>query len=169
MRLNAINGSKKTFYKGMTLSNFEKFKRHRIPGFLADLHMALIYADMRYAKEPLVLISVNIDPNEIEDKRGEIDDMCGAWQHPDNSRYNELRGKIWWSTSGGHGMRGIYCGKPVDDYKVLFVAHNMDEMKAHIEGHRHILDKTKDLHSYDTETNEMVDRSGRREITWKDF
>lgn len=35
----------KTFYKGMIGSNFEKFKKHRIPGFLGDLGLALVYAD----------------------------------------------------------------------------------------------------------------------------
>jgi len=145
-------GKIKTFYKGMTASNFEKFKRHSIPGFLSDLSMALIYADPKtmpksIAHEPRVIIAVDIDTDEIADRRCDIGDMCGSWQNPSHPLHNELRSSIWWSTSGGHGNRGIYCGKPMP-YRILFIADpdeyydkiRTPEIKAIIDRNKHLDD-----------------------------
>lgn len=165
MRLNLISDAVaqyKWFYKGMTLSNFNKFKRHRIPGFLSDLEMALIYADMKthsYNTEPRVVIGVLLDTSQIVDLRHEVDDMCGSWQaKPDNQK---LRSGIWWSTSGGHGMRGIYCGQPVD-YKVLFVANNPDEFEA--------MKKDHEVHGILQQNSAIAKRAqDDNTVTWQDF
>lgn len=140
----------KTFYKGMIGSNFEKFKKHRIPGFLGDLGLALVYADpgtMGAMDEPRVIIAVDVDINEIVDRRCDVDDMCGSWQDPTHPLHKELRSSIWWSTSGGHGNRGIFCGKPMP-YRVVFAAEPEEfrktsqrpEFKAIVDRNEHLED-----------------------------
>lgn len=142
-------GRTQTFYKGMTLPNFEKFQNHRIPGFMADLGMALIYSDpvtMGKKDVPRVIISTKLNTDDIEDLCGEVNDMCGSWQNPNHPKHAELRSKIWWADSGGHGKRGIYVGQPVD-YQVLFQANdagefrriiNSDEIQRLLKPHHHL-------------------------------
>lgn len=120
------------FYKGMSLDDFEKFKRHRIPGFLGDLDLALIYADPRTMQSGgKVIISVPVDITKIEDKRDVIDDMT-YWYHASSIR-DKLKSSIWWSTSGGHGNRGIYYGKPVKHYDVVFYAKDEEEYYDYVD------------------------------------
>ena len=155
MKLNRILESidkNYTFYKGMKKSNFDKFKQHKIPGFLSDLYMALVYCDPKSQQidEPIVVISTNINIDMIEDLRNEIDDMCGNWQNPKHQKYDELRSKIWWSTSGG---------QPVDNYKILFVANDSAEFNAKIQ---------------DPAIKKIINRHNKEEHndekrTWKEF
>ena len=153
-------GRIQTFYKGMTASNFENFKKHEIPGFLTDLGLALVYADPQtmaqsIAHEPRVIIAVDIDTDEIVDRREDVGDMCGSWQKESHPLHQELRSSIWWSTSGGHGNRGIYCGEP-RPYKVIFTS-DPDEFRDRAQ---------------DPKIQAMLDKNrhlDNEEAAWQDF
>jgi hypothetical protein len=147
-----------TFYKGMLLPNYEKFLTHGIPGFLADLDLALIYADpntMGNEEIPRVIIIVDIDTSMIEDLRNEIKDMCGSWQT--NPKCSGLRSRIWWSNSGGHGKRGIYCGQSMP-HKVLFKSDTPEEFYMHVNSPRIQKMLSKYDHLYNSE-----------DTMWSDF
>jgi len=111
-----------TMYKGMSEEDFGKFRGHRIPGFLADLRMALTYAHPSLTGEPdgtRVLISTEVDLGLVEDLSHVVDDMCMSWR----SDLPELISRIWTAPSSGHGTRGIYYGKPVRKFEVVEVMH----------------------------------------------
>lgn len=164
-----------TFYKGMTDKNYKKFLQHNIPGFLSDLHLALVYADpisMGRPNTPVVMISVDVDVNSIEDKRDICGDMCGNWQYKTHPQHSKLRSSIWWADSGGHGMRGIYVGVP-HNHDILFQADNGDEFREKMMSSdiQTILDKTREPDAIDNDDNKSGFRlqDGSRRITWKNF
>ena len=118
--------SKVVLYKGMSKEDFEKFESHNIPGFLAGLRLALIYAqpsltgaidDVRY------LIKVELDGDLIVDKSDEVSDMCMSGWKDDL----DLRSSVW--TAGGSafgGDKAVYCGVPVE-WELVHVIHGDEE------------------------------------------
>lgn len=194
MRLSQITESSQrlqTFYKGMTIPNFEKFKEHMIPGFMGDIELVMVYSDPRTQRnESVVIISAQIPVDEIEDKQDIVDDMCGwgsmarkysktidndaEFQKYDKSTQEEmkiiagLRNKIWWSNSGGHGRRGIYVGRPVN-YEVVLYARTPEEYYEELASNdeiRRLGAKYKHLSGFDVDEEHPV---FKRQIHWSDY
>jgi hypothetical protein len=122
-------------YKGMNEENFAKFRKHQIPGFLAEPELALIYAEPTLANSndtKMILIQVQINLNKVEDFRGQVEDMCagkttsppGSW--PDVVSNLENSDKIWTAPGSAHGgLDALYYGQPTD-YKIILTINNQE-------------------------------------------
>lgn len=126
MKLKRISG--KTMYKSMDSNGWNGFRRHHIPGFIAEPELALIYAQPSLTGEPTdirYLIGVGIDPDVVEDLSNEVSDMCdGNWKQ---SPYKD---RIWTAYGSGHGGKeALYYGQPASDFELITVIKGDDHWK----------------------------------------